>query len=243
MRMLKAMPPPVDNARTGQFLCTDTGAVRSRNEDDLLALPEVGLWVVCDGMGGHDAGDYASRYIVSHLQSGQFSGHPGHRLRRFEQCLRESNAHLLDYTRSNGFDCVGSTVVALLLQYGRATVVWVGDSRAYRLRDHRIRLISRDHSVAEENADRGVRMDEGYSGALTRAVGVTPDVEIDLMSSQSRSGDTWLLCSDGVSGSLEEGAMTEILQNSPDPARDLVNQAIEQGSRDNCTAIVVRLEE
>lgn len=243
MWILEAVPLPNDSSRTGQFLCTDTGAVRSRNEDALLALPEFGLWVVCDGMGGHDAGDYASRNIVSRLQAARFPAHPGGRVRIFEQCLRQSNADLVAYTHSNNFDCVGSTAVGLMLQYSRATVVWVGDSRAYRLRDHRIRLISRDHSVAEENADRGVSIEDEHSGAITRAIGVTPEVEIDLMSSQSLSGDIWLLCSDGVSGSLEECAMAEIMQNSPDPARDLVDQAIDQGSRDNCTAIVIRLEE
>ncbi len=228
--------------RVRQFLHSDTGTVRSHNEDDLLALPDCGLWVVCDGMGGHDAGDYASADIVARLRDMRFAGAAGSRTRDIERCLRESNAHLLEYTRTQGLTCVGSTVVGLLLQDGRATVFWAGDSRAYRLREGRLRMISRDHSVAEEYAERGVAVDEDFSGAITRAVGVTPALEIDMISSQARCGDVWLLCSDGVYGSLQDGVMSRILVESHDPARELVAQAIEQGSSDNCTAIVLRLE-
>jgi serine/threonine protein phosphatase PrpC len=229
--------------RVRQFLHTDTGAVRSHNEDDLLALPDRNLWVVCDGMGGHDAGDYASSDIVSRLRHVRASGAAGSRIRDIERCLLDSNAHLLEYTQTQGLSCVGSTVVALVLGGNRATVLWAGDSRAYRLRDHRLRLISRDHSVAEEYAERGVAVDDGYSGAITRAVGVIPELEIDIISGQTRPGDVWLLCSDGVYGSLQDQAMAQIMRESDDPARDLVEQAIEQGSSDNCTAIVLRLDE
>lgn len=223
------------------FLHSDTGVVRSRNEDDLLALPDIGLWVVCDGMGGHDAGDYASHHIVSRLRQLPLARHAGSRVRALERSLQESNNHLMDYTRSQGMQCVGSTVVALMLDELRATVIWIGDSRAYRLRNSSIRMISRDHSVAEEHADRGVAVDDEFSSAITRAVGVLPELDIDLMVSQSAAGDTWLLCSDGVSGSLEEHEMAQILMTSHDPARELVDQAIQQGSRDNCTAVVVRI--
>lgn len=223
------------------FLHSDTGVVRSRNEDDLLALPEIGLWVVCDGMGGHDAGDYASHHIVSRLSQVPFPEHAGSQIRALERSLQESNAHLIDYTSSQGMDCVGSTVVALMLKDVRATVIWIGDSRAYRLRNQCIRMISRDHSVAEEQAEQGVAVNDELSSAITRAVGVMPEFDIDLMVSQSCAGDTWLLCSDGVSGSVEEHQMAQILMTSHDPARELVDQAIKQGSRDNCTAVVVRI--
>ncbi|MFP4275881.1 MAG: PP2C family protein-serine/threonine phosphatase [Wenzhouxiangella sp.] len=229
--------------RVTQFLHTDTGAVRSHNEDGLLALPDRKLWVVCDGMGGHDAGDYASSHIISRLRHIRVSRAAGSRIRDIERSLGDSNAHLLEYTRAQGLNCVGSTVVALVLDRDRATVLWVGDSRAYRLRDHRLRLISRDHSVAEEYAERGVPVEEGYSGAITRAVGVIPELEIDMISSQTRPGDVWLLCSDGVYGSLQDQAMAQIMRDSDDPARDLVELAIEQGSSDNCTAIVLRLDQ
>lgn len=224
-----------------QFLHTDTGVVRSRNEDALLALPDIGLWVVCDGMGGHDAGDYASNHIVSRLSQLPFSEHSGRRIRALERSLQQSNSHLMDYTIAQGMSCVGSTVVALMLDHSRATVVWVGDSRAYRLRHNGIRMMSRDHSVAQEQADRGLPLNGDSSNAITRAVGVMPELEIDLISSQARRGDIWLLCSDGVSGSLEERAMAAILLDSHDPARELVDQAIQQGSRDNCTAVVVKI--
>lgn len=234
--------PIAPDMSIAQFLCTDTGVVRSRNEDALLALPELGLWAVCDGMGGHDAGDYASGYIVSRLHELPDLSHPGSRVRAIEQCLLESNRHLIAYTREQGAEYVGSTVVALMLDARSATVIWVGDSRAYRFRAGAVRLMSLDHSVAQEQADRGIAIDDESPNAITRAIGVMDELKTDLISSEVCRGDAWLLCSDGVSGSVEQIAMARIVESGADPARELVELAIQNGSRDNCTAIVLRID-
>lgn len=233
----------VIEATSTQFFVTDAGAVRERNEDDLLALPEQGIWAVCDGMGGHDAGDYASSHIVDQLARLRLPARHGNRIQAIRRCLSDCNRHLIDYARAEGFEHVGSTAVVLCLLGRRAALIWVGDSRAYRLRDKRLRMISRDHSVAEEMAALGAIADVAYSGAITRAVGATARLITDMVCLESRPGDFWLLCSDGVSGVLDADEMRAILEGGADPAAELVRRAIEAGSKDNCTAVVVRVDE
>lgn len=228
-------------AGVNQFLCTDTGVVRERNEDDLLARPDQGVWAVCDGMGGHDVGDYASQYIVGRLSALRLPDHQGNRMQAIKRCLRQCNRHLVDYAEANGFEHVGSTAVVLCLQGTRAALAWIGDSRAYRMRDRRLRMISRDHSVAEEMAAIGAESVLDCPGAITRAVGATARIEIDMVCMESRPGDVWLLCSDGVSGVLDAEVMEGILRDAEDPADELVQSAIAAGSSDNCTAVVVRV--
>mgnify|MGYP006271923633 CR=1 FL=1 len=228
-------------ASVDQFLLTAAGSVRERNEDDLLARPDQGLWAVCDGMGGHDAGDYASQHIVGQLSALRLPARHGNRMQAIKRCLRQCNSHLLDYACANGFDHVGSTAVVLCLQDRRAALIWVGDSRAYRMRDGRLRLISRDHSVAEEMAELGAQQVVDWPSAITRAVGATERIKIDIACLESRPRDVWLLCSDGVSGVLEPAEISAVLTDAEDPASDLVRLAIESGSSDNCTAVVVKV--
>jgi len=228
-------------ASVEQFLLTDAGSVRERNEDDLLARPDQGLWAVCDGMGGHDAGDYASQHIVGRLAALPLPARHGNRMQAIRRCLRQCNSHLVDYARANGFDHVGSTAVVLCLQGRRAALIWVGDSRAYRMRDGRLRMISRDHSVAEEMAELGAQQVVDCPSAITRAVGATDRIKIDIACLESRPGDVWLLCSDGVSGVLEPAEISSVLTDAEDPAADLVRRAIDSGSSDNCTAVVVKV--
>ncbi|HMB38666.1 MAG TPA: PP2C family serine/threonine-protein phosphatase [Wenzhouxiangellaceae bacterium] len=228
-------------ASVDQFLRTDAGAVRERNEDDLLARPEHGLWAVCDGMGGHDAGDYASQHIVGQLSTLRLSGRHGNRMQAIKRCLRQCNRHLVDYAQANGFDHVGSTAVALCLHGRRAALIWVGDSRAYLMRDGRLRMISRDHSVAEEMAALGAHQVVDCPSAITRAVGATESIKIDMACLEARPGDVWLLCSDGISGVLDSGEMRTIMEDAADPSATLVHRAIASGSSDNCTAVVVKM--
>jgi len=228
-------------ATVDQFLLTDVGSVRERNEDDLLARPEEGLWAVCDGMGGHDAGDYASQHIVGQLSALRLPDRHGNRMQAIKRCLRQCNRHLLDYAQANGFEHVGSTAVVLCLHGRRAALIWVGDSRAYRKRGERLRMISRDHSVAEEMAALGAQPVVDSPSAITRAVGATARIKIDIACVESRPGDVWLLCSDGVSGVLEPGEISALLTDAEDPAAELVRRAIDSGSSDNCTAVVVKV--
>jgi len=218
------------------------GTVRSRNEDAWGSVPELGLWFVCDGMGGHDAGDYASRYIVERLEALPAHRHAGTACRAIVNCLADCNRHLVGYAREHAFDRVGSTVVVLFVREGRAAVLWAGDSRIYRYRNGRLLQITQDHSFAAQASDTGVAEDAaGWISGITRAVGADASLEVDSLYLETRPGDCWLLCSDGVSGILDSGRIRSIIETDPDPGNRLVQDAIDSGSRDNCTAVLVKL--
>lgn len=224
------------------FQRTDAGTVRTRNEDNLIALPESSVWAVCDGMGGHDAGDYASTCIVEALRAREMPARHGRRIRAIRNTLAECNRHLLDYAREHRFAHVGSTAVVLSLFSRRAAVLWVGDSRAYLLRGQTLRMVSRDHNVAEERIDNPEDVQPGEpSEAITRAIGGEPTLVCDLACAETVHGDCWLLCSDGVSGVLDESEIAAVMKQADDPASELVERALAAGSRDNCTAVVVRI--
>jgi len=228
---------------------SEAGPVRERNEDAWMGMGatdavQAGLFAVCDGMGGHNAGDYASSYIVDCLKQLEAFRHHGAEIQAISGCLAGCNQHLADYARTRGFDVVGSTAVILHLGFRRATVLWVGDSRAYRLRNHVLQQVTRDHVL---DPGRGSGLSEvndqlSQCGAITRAVGGDRTLEIDRLCLDVEPGDVWLLCSDGVSGSLTEQQILEALDaDTPLHSRKLVQKAISCGSRDNCTAVIVRI--
>ena len=233
--------------RTESSALTHQGHFRSRNEDALLDMPERGLWAVCDGMGGHEAGDYASQWIVRELAALRLSAHLATSIHRLKRCLQDCNAHLLDYANRRGLGQIGATVVLLLIQSGRSVVIWAGDSRAYRLRLGRFRQVTDDHSYAEEMARAtGQRPEPGQPGSevITRAVGAGDELELDCLVLEARGGDRWLLCSDGVSGSVDRYRLEELLSRDlNEGAEALVDEALENGSRDNCTAVCVGVQE
>lgn len=222
---------------------SDAGPVRERNEDAWTVARQAGLVSVCDGMGGHDAGDYASGYIVARLEQLRSARHHGVAVRAISSCLSACNRHLIDHACSRGFDVVGSTAVVLHLGFRRATVLWVGDSRAYRLRDRVLRQVTLDHVPVQHGipGPGAASAPLPHSGAITRAIGARRRLEIDRLSFDVEPGDVWLLCSDGVSGSLTESQILSILEDDPFQSRELVREAIRCGSRDNCTAVVVRV--
>lgn len=242
--MQPASPHPV--GEPVNFDCdgySDAGPVRERNEDAWMATRQAGVVAVCDGMGGHDAGDYASGYIVARLERLKSARHHGAAVRAISSCLSACNRHLIDHARSRGFEVVGSTAVVLHLGFRRATVLWVGDSRAYRLRDRVLRQITLDHVPVAPDVPGcgGPHARLPHSGTITRAVGASRRLEIDRLSFDVEPGDVWLLCSDGVSGVLTEQRIRALLEQDPFAARQLVREAIDGGSQDNCTAVVVRI--
>jgi serine/threonine protein phosphatase PrpC len=236
-------PIPDSDVDSESSAFTHQGHFRSRNEDALLDRSEQGLWVVCDGMGGHEAGDYASQWIVNALASLSLSDQLATSIHSVRRCLKDCNDHLVEYARRKGMGQIGSTVVALLIQSGRAVVLWAGDSRAYRLRLGRFRQVTDDHSYAEEMArTTGRRPAPGEPGSevITRAVGAGDELDLDSLVLEVRRGDRWLLCSDGVSGSVDPFRLEELLAGDlAEAAEALVDEALENGSRDNCTAICV----
>ncbi|MGE8295098.1 MAG: PP2C family protein-serine/threonine phosphatase [Pseudomonas sp.] len=228
---------------------TDTGKVRARNEDAFLALPEQGLWVVADGMGGHQNGALASRLIVEQLAELP-EGSLDQRLVDLRQCLHRLNHRLgqeLTLTAGRSDTVIGSTVVALLLDGERAACVWAGDSRCYLWRGSRLYQLSRDHSLVQQLIDeQGLAPQEAArhpaAHALTRAVGASETLQLDILELDVLPGDVFLLCSDGLYQGVPADELGACL-NLPSPhlaVERLFQRALDGPARDNLSAVVIR---
>jgi serine/threonine protein phosphatase PrpC len=229
---------------------SDTGKVRKHNEDSLLERPEIGLWVVADGMGGHAAGDVASQMIVSALKK----VHEGIELNRYindiEDRLIEVNKKLIDKANESARKVtIGSTVV-VLLAYGKYCVyVWAGDSRLYRLRNGSLRQMTIDHSQVEMYVERGLITREEaathpHGNMITRAVGATDDLFLDMDIQEMQSKDRYMLCSDGLTKHITDFEIEDILGEGTheQACKTLIDLTLERGAGDNVSVIVVDIE-
>ena len=228
--------------------CTDVGAVRELNEDAYLERPDLGLWLVADGMGGHLGGDVASQMVVSAMDSLA----PPRSLSTFveavERRLVETNTRLRDYAERQETHTIGSTVVALLVHGEHAVCLWAGDSRLYRHRDGRLEQISQDHALVEELVERGVltpeqAIDHPHGNLVTRAVGAADRLFLDVEIVPIQAGDLFILCSDGLEKEVAEEQMSVIALTSDTSqlSHTLLAQALAIGARDNVTVITVAI--
>ncbi|MGB4074339.1 PP2C family protein-serine/threonine phosphatase [Pseudomonas sp.] len=228
---------------------TDTGKVRARNEDAFLDLPEQGLWVVADGMGGHQNGALASRLIVEQLAEPN-TGDLQQRLVELRQRLHWLNRRLgqeLTVTAAQPDPIIGSTVVALLIDGERAACVWAGDSRCYLWRGSRLYQLSRDHSLLQQLIDEqqlspSEAARHPAAHALTRAIGASDELKLEILELDVLPGDAFLLCSDGLYQGLSADELGAAL-NLPSPQltlNRLFQQALDGPARDNLSAVVVR---
>ena len=226
------------------------GNVRSHNEDSILDAPGAGLWVVADGMGGHNAGDVASRMIVEGLAGVARRSPPSALLDEVEDRLREVNVNLFRSSLESGTGMSGSTVAALLAFERHCVAIWAGDSRVYRSRDGSFVQLTRDHSEVQELLDGGVLTaqnagEHAASNVITRAVGGSQELFLDLELRELRNNDRFLLCSDGLYRELPEADMAHHLSgNDPEGAcRALLKQALAGTCSDNVSAIVVQFSQ
>ncbi|MEK8078346.1 PP2C family protein-serine/threonine phosphatase [Pseudomonas sp. XK-1] len=228
---------------------TDTGKVRARNEDAFLAQPEQGLWVVADGMGGHQNGALASRLIVEYLAEPS-EGDLQQRLTELRKRLHDLNRRLgqeLTVTAAQPDPVIGSTVVALLIEDDRAACVWAGDSRCYLWRGSRLYQLSRDHSLLQQLIDEqqlspAEAARHPAAHALTRAIGASEELKLEILELDVLPGDAFLLCSDGLYQGLSADALGAAL-NLPSPLlalNRLFQQALHGPARDNLSAVVIR---
>ena len=241
---------------------TDIGCVRETNEDSFAVSPHLGLFMVADGMGGAAAGEVASRMAVDQVQWAVEDGEttwpadssissPESGPRRFIAGIHRANRAIRtmateDFTRKG----MGTTFAGLLLLTRCAVVAHVGDSRVYRLRDGELSCLTRDHSLANHLVERGfLRPEEVASyprrNVITRAVGTHEHLEVDTKIVDVRPGDTFLLCSDGLHGELDDEEIAAVLRSTRRPAvaaEELLDRAILKGGRDNVTVVLVCLE-
>ena len=223
---------------------TSKGNVRGHNEDAVLDRPEVGLWVVADGMGGHNAGDVASGMIVQALTTYMRGASPSAQFDAVEDRLREVNERLYRSSIDNQAGMSGSTIVALLAFERHCLSIWAGDSRVYRSRDGALEQITRDHSEAQELRDggHGDLAEATTSNVITRAVGGSQDLFLDIELRELRNHDRYLLCSDGLYRELSDADMAHHLTgNDPEGAcKSLMKQALSGTCSDNVSVIVVQ---
>lgn len=229
--------------------CTDRGSVREVNEDSFAAMPESGIWVVADGMGGHERGDWASACVVEEIEAVAPDDQFNILLQNTSDAVHRANAAIYAESQTQGAH-IGSTVVSLVISRRRFGIIWAGDSRAYLLRDHVLHQLTRDHTQVQALVDRGILAPEDasthpMSHVLSKAVGVEEALELEGFADDMRSGDVFLLCSDGLYGTLAHAELQSIIEHYPpdECSQRLISRCLEIGAKDNVTAIVIHAQE
>jgi type VI secretion system protein ImpM len=225
---------------------TSQGNVRTHNEDALLELPAAGLWAVADGMGGHNAGDVASRMIVEALCGVTRRERFSELVDDVEDRLCAVNEQLYRASLAGSGGVCGSTVAVLLAFGAHCLSVWAGDSRIYRSRAGALTCITRDHTEVQAMLDEGV-LDPAAAdrhaaqNVITRAVGGGQDLYLDIELRELQHRDRYLLCSDGLYKELPEEQLAAVLAaNDPQGAcRALLKQALSGVCSDNVSVVAV----
>ena len=232
---------------------SDVGLVRKVNEDSFLVAPPV--FVVADGMGGHSGGDVASQMVVEEFQRLAEHYDPARGAEQVADTFARAQARIVDYGNAHralspGWHAGTTAVVAVLVDDNGVTkwlLANLGDSRIYRITEGRLEQISVDHSVVQEMVDRGELTPQAAAvhperHVITRALGSPEGIDPDFFLLPLASVERLLLCSDGVTGMIEDEEIETILESVPDPrdaADALVAAAVAAGGRDNATAVVV----
>ncbi|WP_027159854.1 type VI secretion system-associated protein TagF [Methylobacter luteus] len=233
--------------RWRSFARTDVGLRRKCNEDAVLDRPQAGLWAVADGMGGHQAGDVASRMIVEALSKLELSGDLETSIKKTDACLKQVNDDLRDLAESQ-FDkqIVGSTIVALIAGDQRFAYLWAGDSRLYRLRHRQLVQLTVDHCEDQTYpgnnpmpADRPLKQ----TNVITRALGADDDLALDRGTVDVQPGDIYLLSSDGLDKEVSFQEIETILNANDYEAsvKALVDLTLERGARDNVSIVAIEI--
>lgn len=228
---------------------THVGLKRKVNEDNYLVRPELGLFVIADGMGGHEAGEVASGLIVHSLET-LAPVAPDQLLEGIIATLGKVNSELRSRAEGSG-QVIGSTVAGLLIDHDRARCFWAGDSRAYRLRGSTLQQISRDHSLVQDLVDAGMldaerAHDHPNANVITRAVGAADQLRVAVAEQEIGPGDLLCLFTDGVTRVIPDEELVAALgARAPlsEIADGLVWTVLGRGAPDNLTLILVRLLE
>lgn len=237
------------------FYKTDVGRIRSMNQDAVFSsdgkigkLPNV--FVVADGMGGHNAGDRASCCAIeTFLSSVRRQKREKNPVRIIEKAMTRANERV--YTEANSeerYSGMGTTMVVAAVDHDTLYVANVGDSRLYLIRGTEIRQITRDHSLVEEMIRGGcLTREEGWhhpdKNVITRAIGVGDKVQIDFFEEEMEKGDTILMCTDGLSNMVSDEEICELIGEADDlksAGENLVKKANENGGSDNITVLLMR---
>ncbi|MBI3545616.1 MAG: Stp1/IreP family PP2C-type Ser/Thr phosphatase [Gammaproteobacteria bacterium] len=237
---------------------TDTGRKREQNEDCIALVPEAGLVIVADGMGGHQAGEVASKlavdsiakYVVDSFIDSAKAPNPALEIKSVGEAVQQANRAIYELSRQRP-ECagMGSTVVTVVFYDDKLCVGHVGDSRLYRFRFGILEQITQDHSVIQELVSRGLATEEEAresvsKNLVTRALGIDPAVLPDISEHNVMDEDIYLLCSDGLNDVLADGDIEMILtehgRSLQTAAQTMVETANARGGPDNISVILVR---
>jgi serine/threonine protein phosphatase PrpC len=227
---------------------THVGLVRDHNEDSYLARPDIGLWAVTDGMGGHLGGEIASGIVVTELARHVESGES------LARAVAATHHAVLDaVANGEGQRGMGATVVALKVTGVRYQVAWVGDSRAYLIGNHGLRQITRDHSFVQKLLDAGAITEADAAthpdrSVVMQAIGTdgVAEVKADVVEGKFHKGDQILLCSDGLSSEVSDQAISDLMSapgNLASKIEALILAALSNGGSDNVTVVLVAAPE
>ncbi|MFV8816441.1 PP2C family protein-serine/threonine phosphatase [Haliea sp. E17] len=229
---------------TASYADSHQGHKRSHNEDCFKAAPEIQLWLVADGVGGHANGEVASAIVRDTLVSDVTRGTP-----LVDSIRHAHEAILQEISRHPTSNNMGSTVVALQSQGSQYEVAWVGDSRAYLFNGETLRQLTRDHNPVSELLARGIITAEQAAhhperNVLSQSLGVSESIRLnpERVRGESRNGEQFLLCSDGLTDELPDELILTLMREHATPEEQvgaLIKAALDAGGRDNITAIVV----
>jgi protein phosphatase len=246
--------------------CTDVGRKRAHNEDAFALYPEHSIFVLADGMGGHASGEVASAIAVETV--GDFYMDTGadhdrtwpykenkklnYEANRLSTSVKLANLHILEKARATkGCESMGTTVVAALLSKRASYMAHVGDSRGYLIRGDQIEQLTSDHSLLNDylrtNRLTAEEIDAfPHKNVIVRALGMRETVEVEIRPLEPRSGDIYLLCSDGLSGMISDDVILDLTNAHRDDLQtacdNLIAAANKNGGHDNVTAVLIRCD-
>jgi protein phosphatase len=235
------------------YALSDVGRKRDHNEDNFLVRTEVGLFAVADGMGGHQAGERASRMaldtLASVLQAPAEGADRNDVLSSLRLATQAAGAAIFDAAQADpSLQGMGTTLTSLWFHHGRAYLAHVGDSRAYLFRDGRVQQLSDDHSWVSEQVRAGMMTEDEakeskFRHIITRSVGFEREVQVDGAAIPVQAGDCYVICSDGLSNYVETDELARILTSRfyRDVPRLLVELANDRGGDDNITVILIHV--
>ena len=229
---------------------TDVGKARKLNEDSMLVRPDVGMWAVADGMGGHEAGDVASQMVVSTLNEIQLGSSLEKYINDIEDALVNVNKKLIEIAHQGEKPTTcGSTVVVMLAYEKYCAFLWAGDSRLYRIRDNKIIQLTTDHSQVQLYVEQGLISREEaeshpHANMITRAVGATDEFVLDVDMQEMNKGDRYLLCSDGLTKHITDPDFEKMLAKGDveKKCNELIDLTLARGAKDNVTAVLVDIK-
>lgn len=227
-----------------------TGHVRSKNEDSILVHTDENVWIVADGMGGHQAGDFASQTITSNISLFKQQDSLDASILLLEENILNSNAIIRNKSLKLGRNAtIGSTVVCVYIWRNYLFTFWAGDSRLYRFRDSKFERLTEDHSYVEElvrmgKIDAKDAEDHPAANVVLKAVGIDDQLCMDFEYFEMQDGDIYIICSDGLYKDLVEEKIAPIIKSNPEDMKALsealLESSLEAGGTDNTSIITLR---